>query len=164
MYNAVTSLHTYLCLHTSAENLQRMSNFREKRPVRNTHTYTHKQKHKTIFVTLVTAGRCLRDLLNQAGLAQAAADLSREKFLAEFCRHFESLLTILQVQGFGPLRDKYLSMWMHSGQSVEVATPCPAFRTSLFTLSELSTMVVFCGDFSDVCLRMWMCSSAQTME
>jgi len=63
---------------------------------------------------------CLRDMLAEAGHEEAAEQLTREGFLAQFCGEFEALLSVLRQQGFAPLTERYTDMWMHTGQSVKV--------------------------------------------
>lgn len=62
----------------------------------------------------------LRELMQHAGLTQAAAALSRETLLAAFCPHLEVLLSTLEREGFDALSDEYTRVWMHSDQPVKV--------------------------------------------
>jgi biotin-(acetyl-CoA carboxylase) ligase len=55
------------------------------------------------------------------GFQDLSSQLSKEAFLALFCQEFEDLLDVLKADGFLPLRDKYTSMWMHTGQTVQVS-------------------------------------------
>lgn len=57
----------------------------------------------------------------RSGFPEVANRLTKESFLAEFCHHFEKLLDVLDKDGFVPLRESYLSMWMHNGQVVYVS-------------------------------------------
>lgn len=68
--------------------------------------------------------RCLLDMLASNGFQQLSSQLSKEVFLAHFCQQFEELLHVLAVDGFLHLRDKYTSMWMHTGQMVQASLRC----------------------------------------
>merc|ERR1719273_3027998 len=73
---------------------------------------------------------CVNELIRRmAATAQADADqkmddslttLRREEILSVFANHFERLFEALQKEGFGPLKERYLKYWLHSGQKVSV--------------------------------------------
>lgn len=46
----------------------------------------------------------------------------REEFLAAFCNAFEPMEQVFQTQGFAPFKVAYLERWLHTNQTVQVAS------------------------------------------
>lgn len=64
--------------------------------------------------------------------------VGREELLAALLQDLEDMTGVLLAQGFGPLRDLYLSRWLHSGQAVQAEAEEPGVGVVHMTIEGIA--------------------------